>query len=87
MISLRNGFTYLANFTVLALALVIFATISVEDGADYIAAQVKQFRIIAFILIVLGIATSIFYIVLTKENYLTEKARHLDKVYKQAKLD
>eukprot|EP00350_Pseudokeronopsis_sp_OXSARD2_P000732 CAMPEP_0170544764 /NCGR_PEP_ID=MMETSP0211-20121228/3401_1 /TAXON_ID=311385 /ORGANISM="Pseudokeronopsis sp., Strain OXSARD2" /LENGTH=317 /DNA_ID=CAMNT_0010848491 /DNA_START=561 /DNA_END=1514 /DNA_ORIENTATION=- len=41
----------------------------------------------AFILIVMGLATSIFYIIITKENYLTDKARHMDKVYKQAKLD
>mmetsp|Transcript_42415 Transcript_42415/g.31068 ORF Transcript_42415/g.31068 Transcript_42415/m.31068 type:complete len:255 (-) Transcript_42415:405-1169(-) len=87
LISLRNGFTYMANFTVLSFALIIFALVKVDEGMEIQEAQIKQFRIIGFGIIVLGIITSIIYITVTKENYLTQKAKTCEEIYKAKKAE
>jgi Na+/melibiose symporter-like transporter len=65
LISLRNGFTYVANFVVLTMALIIFAL-----STD----QVLQFRILAFLIIIIGVLSSLFYIITIREVPLTETA-------------
>ena len=49
----RNGFTYMANITVLAIALVLFLTM---DNA------INQFRVLSLISLIVGLFTSLFYI-------------------------
>ena len=49
----RNGFTYLANITVLSIALFLFLTM---DNA------IAQFRVLSIISLILGLLTSLFYI-------------------------
>jgi Na+/melibiose symporter-like transporter len=58
LISLRNGFTYVANLTVLTLALSLFALM--KD-------QILQFRILAIFIVSGGLISSLFYIFTMKE--------------------
>jgi len=63
LISLRNGFTFVANFTVLISALIIFVII--KD-------QIWQFRALGFVIAGLSITTSTFYLLAIREPYLVE---------------
>ena len=73
MISLRNGFTFVANLIVLTLALIIFA---VEKN------QKVQFRILEGFVIVIGSLASLYYLIIIREVPLTKTAKELEKVYK-----
>lgn len=54
LVNNRNGFTYAANITVLALALIFFTTLSDSK---------LQFRYLSFISLGLGFFSSAFYII------------------------
>jgi Na+/melibiose symporter-like transporter len=73
LISLRNGFTYLANFTVLITALILFATIKKPE---------VQFLTLSIIIVVGGATSSLFYMFALKEVSLSKKAKELDNEYK-----
>ena len=75
MVVNRNGFTYAANIFVLALALLLFATIS---------NQVTQFRIMCLVCVGLGSLTTLFYIVTIKEPILAKMAIEREANYKRA---
>lgn len=66
LISLRNGFTFVANFLVLSSALIIFVII--KD-------TIWQFRALCFIIVGLGTLTSLYYIFVIKEPFLVEEAK------------
>lgn len=68
LISLRNGFSFIANVLVLLAALIVFATVS---------DQILQFRILCLMLGGLGFLTSAFYILTLKEPYLVREAKRL----------
>jgi Na+/melibiose symporter-like transporter len=72
LISLRNGFTYVANLTVLSFALGLFAMINDE---------ILQFRVLSLIIVVIGSISSIFYIVTLKEPKLAKEAKRLQKEF------
>jgi Na+/melibiose symporter-like transporter len=84
LISLRNGFTYLANFTVLGVALIIFATYTLPGIDNYQEIQIHQFRILGIFIVSLGSCTSLFYMLVIKEVFLTNEAKKYDKEYKRA---
>ena len=75
MVVNRNGFTYAANIFVLALALILFATVS---------SQVEQFRIMSIVCVCLGITTTLFYVVTINEPLLTKNAIEREANYKKA---
>ena len=75
MVVNRNGFTYAANIFVLALALILFATVS---------SQVEQFRIMSIVCVCLGITTTLFYVVTINEPLLSKKAIEREANYKKA---
>lgn len=70
LISLRNGFTYVANLTVLTIALALFALL--KD-------QIWQFRILGIIIVIIGSISSVFYILTLNEPKLTREAKMLQK--------
>lgn len=72
LISLRNGFSYIANVLVLVLSLLVFAVVS---------DQILQFRILVLILGGVGLATSIFYVLNINEPRLTQEAKEYQKEY------
>ena len=71
----RNGFTFAANITVLAVALVMFLT--VDD-------KIAQFRYLCFMCLGLGFITSLYFMCTISEPYLKERAEHYDLAYKKA---
>ena len=75
LVNNRNGFTYAANIVVLTLALIMFL---------YVSNKVKQFRMMCFISLGLGILTSLFYMFVIREVKLTEEAEKYDFEYKKA---
>ena len=75
MVVYRNGFTYVANIFVLALALLLFFTIS---------SQVTQFRVMGLVCVCLGAATTLFYVAMVREPYLSKKAIECEANYKKA---
>lgn len=62
MVNQRNGFTYMANITVLSAALVVFSF--VNNGND-------QFRILLAMVLFLGTCTSTFFMCTIREPKLT----------------
>ena len=68
LISLRNGFTYVANLTVLTIALILFAMM--KD-------QILQFRLLASIIVIGGAVSSTFYVFTLKEPVLVKQAKEL----------
>jgi Na+/melibiose symporter-like transporter len=74
LISLRNGFTYVANLTVLSIALVLFSLM--KD-------QILQFRLLAIIIVVGGGCSSFFYIFTLKEPALVKEAKNLQKEFRR----
>jgi glycoside/pentoside/hexuronide:cation symporter, GPH family len=68
LISLRNGFTFVANLSVLTIALALFSLI--KD-------QPLQFRLLAIIIVVGGAVSSLFYIFTLKEPALVKEAKSL----------
>jgi Na+/melibiose symporter-like transporter len=68
LISLRNGFTFVANLTVLTIALGLFALI--KD-------QILQFRILGIIIVGMGTVSSLFYICTLKEPKLVAEAKRI----------
>ena len=73
LVSSRNTFTFIANISVLSLALIIFQIIS--DG-------IWQYRVLAIIVVSVGTLTSLFYISTIKEPYLVSEAKRLQKEFK-----
>jgi Na+/melibiose symporter-like transporter len=73
LVASRNTFTFIANISVLSLALIIFQIIT--DGY-------WQYRILAIIVIVIGTLTSLYYIAVIKEPYLSGEAKRLQKEFK-----
>jgi Na+/melibiose symporter-like transporter len=73
LVSSRNTFTFIANISVLLIALVLFQV--VKDG-------VWQYRILAIIVVSLGTLTSLFYMFTIKEPYLVGEAKRLQKEFK-----
>ena len=71
--SSRNTFTFVANISVLLIALILFQII--KDG-------VWQYRILAIIVVSIGALTSLFYLVTLKEPYLVGEAKRLQKEFK-----
>lgn len=65
LISLRTGFTYISNVTVLALALLLFATVSDPK---------EQFVILSLLVIGIGLTINLIFIFTIKERELTETA-------------
>lgn len=74
LISLRNGFTFVANFVVLSMALVYFVVMS---------DPIWQFRALCFSILGLGCAHSLFYLFNLNEVRLTAWAKEYDKEYKK----
>jgi Na+/melibiose symporter-like transporter len=72
LVNNRNGFTAAANFTVLGFALILFITVKND---------IDQFRYLTFILIVIGLATSAFYIYTIKEVRMEREALILEALY------
>jgi Na+/melibiose symporter-like transporter len=72
-VSSRNTFTFVANISVLLIALILFQII--KDG-------VWQYRILAIIVVSIGALTSLFYLVTLKEPYLVGEAKRLQKEFK-----
>jgi Na+/melibiose symporter-like transporter len=72
LISLRNGFSFIANVFVLVSALIVFAL--VND-------QFLQFRILCLMMGGLGFVTSALYVLTLREPYLSEEAKRLQKEY------
>lgn len=64
MNNLRNTFTFISNFTVLALALVIFSLMSDPT---------LEINLISYIVVAVGTATSLFFIANINEVALTEE--------------
>jgi len=64
----RNTFTFIANITVLAVALVLFQIIT--NG-------IEQYRFLAIIICVIGGLSSFFYLTTIKEPYLVGEAKRL----------
>ena len=64
----RNTFTFVANISVLLIALVLFQII--KDG-------IWQYRVLAIIVISIGALTSIVYLTTIKEPYLVGEAKKL----------
>lgn len=73
LVASRNTFTFIANISVLLIALCLFRIIT--DG-------VLQYRILAIIVCAIGLFTSIFYITTIKEPYLVGEAKRLQKEFK-----
>ncbi|CDW80446.1 UNKNOWN [Stylonychia lemnae] len=74
LISLRNGFTFVANFTVLTSALIIFVILS---------DPIWQFRVLCFLIVGLGAFSSSFYFITIKEPFLSAEAKRLQKEFKK----
>ena len=75
MVNNRNGFTYVSNIFVLAFSLVMFL---------FISSPTLQFRILALVCVVLGAMTTLFYILVIKENALQQKAKDCERTYQIA---
>ena len=73
MVNQRNGFTYMANITVLSAALVVFSF--VNNGKD-------QFRILLAMVLIFGFCTSSFFMCTIREPKLTKMALELERDYK-----
>lgn len=63
LISLRNGFTYVANLTVLSIALALFALMK---------NPITQFRLLGILIVCGGTVSSLFYIFTLKEPKLVK---------------
>jgi Na+/melibiose symporter-like transporter len=63
MIASRNTFTYVANIFVLVTALLLFI---------FVNNKLLQFRILAIIIVVIGIIATGYYTIIIKEPYLVE---------------
>lgn len=70
LISLRNGFTFVANVTVLSLALLYFSIIP---------SQYDQFLYLAITILCIGICTSIVYMFGIREVSLSRSAIAADR--------
>lgn len=69
LIASRNTFTFIANISVLTLALILFS-INTFDG-------VLKFRILAITVVCVGLLTSLVYMIVLKEPYLVSEAKRL----------
>jgi Na+/melibiose symporter-like transporter len=68
LISLRNGFTFVANLSVLTIALFLF---------EHMSDQVLQFRVLALIVVTGGTISSLFYIMSLNEPKLVRRAKQM----------
>ena len=74
MVSDRNGFRYTANFGLLVLALIIFATIKDKHW---------QFRILTLFIVIVGVLVNIYFIIGIREPKLAKLACDLEFKYKE----
>lgn len=70
MNGLRNTFTYAANFGVLLIALILFCVITTP---------ITQFETLSYIIVGLGMCTSIFFMITINETKLS-KGRFILKI-------
>ena len=73
LVASRNTFTFVANIFVLLSALLLFIVLD---------SKIQQFRILAIIIVVIGLAASVFYIVTIREPFLVKEAKKLQKEFK-----
>ena len=73
LVNSKNGFTYAANITVLVVMAILI--IIIEDDK-------WLYRILSFIIIGVGIITSVFYTYNIDELRLTNEALEYDRAYK-----
>lgn len=78
MVNNRNGFTYVANITVLSYSLLLFLLIS---------NPVTDFTILCLTCICLGGCTTLFYSFTIKEKLLTSEAKNLEDLYRKSLLE
>jgi len=78
MVNNRNGFTYVANITVLSYSLVLFLVI---------ANPVTDFTILCLTCVCLGGCTTLFYSFTIKEKLLTKEALNLEDIYRKSLLE
>lgn len=72
---MRNGFTFVANFTVLVVASILIGTI---DDPFW------QFRALCWFIILLGLCSSMYYMATIKELTIEKKSKTYDDAYRQA---
>lgn len=77
MVNNRNAFTYAANITVLAFALILF--LKVDQAKD-------QFRYLCFMCLGLGFISSMFYMTSISEVWLSHEAKEKDFEYQKIRL-
>ena len=75
LVSLRNGFTYVSNVTVLLLAFLLF---------QFIKEPKQQFAVLSYIITAIGVTLSIVYLIGVREIPLSEEAKRLDDIYKSS---
>jgi hypothetical protein len=73
-----------ANFTVLSVALIIFAVMPQKVGESVEDAQILQFRVLDVIIIGIGFFSTTFYVMFIREVPLSKAAKELDQEYKKA---
>ena len=73
LVASRNTFTFIANIAVLGIALTLIAII--KNG-------IWQYRVLAILIVSIGGISSLFYIIVLKEPYLTKEAKRLQKEFK-----
>ena len=78
LISYRNGFTSVANFTMLLSALYLFS--------KYPSDRILQFRALSIIMIALGSITTLFYLLYIRETKLERDAIYYSSVAKEMKV-
>jgi Na+/melibiose symporter-like transporter len=69
LVASRNTFTNIANIAFLVTSLILFKI-------EKITSEV-QFRILASIVVAVGLVSSIFYMIVLKEPYLSKEAKRL----------
>jgi Na+/melibiose symporter-like transporter len=69
LVASRNTFTFIANIAVLVTSLILFSITK-------ISAEV-QFRILGSIIVAVGLASSLIYMIVLKEPYLSKEAKRL----------
>ena len=75
LVSLRNGFTYVSNVTVLLLAFLLF---------QFIKEPKQQFAVLSYIITAIGLTLSIVYLIGVREIPLSDEAKRLDDIYKSS---
>lgn len=72
MINSRNGFTYAANIAMLSFSMILFI---------FEKHSIMQFRVLGSSCVLLGIITTIFYVLNIRETRLSAEAEFKEKMY------